>query len=304
MSWYEELDVWTADYLPDMAYEKDVPLRRYTSFRIGGAARRMAFPRSGEELVLLVSRALELGARPFVLGNGTNVLFPDEGVDRLVISTREMNRVCRGENENEIIAECGASMANMAVFAQKEGLSGLEFAHGIPGSVGGGVTMNAGAYGGELAQVIESVTVLFPDEGVRTLNAGEMAFSYRHSLLTERPEAVVLRAAFRLQPGKPEEIRKKMDELMARRKASQPLEYPSAGSTFKRPEGYFAGPLIERAGLKGCGFGGAEVSKKHAGFVVNTGGASADDVKKTIAMVQSRVWEASGVRLEPEVRIW
>lgn len=304
MSWYEELDVWTADYLPDMAYEKDVPLRRYTSFRIGGAARRMAFPRSGEELVLLVSRALELGARPFVLGNGTNVLFPDEGVDRLVINTREMNRVCRGENENEIIAECGASMANMAVFAQKEGLSGLEFAHGIPGSVGGGVTMNAGAYGGELAQVIESVTVLFPDEGVRTLNAGEMAFSYRHSLLTERPEAVVLRAAFRLQPGKPEEIRKKMDELMARRKASQPLEYPSAGSTFKRPEGYFAGPLIERAGLKGCGFGGAEVSKKHAGFVVNTGGASADDVKKTIAMVQSRVWEASGVRLEPEVRIW
>ena len=148
MSWYEELDVWTADYLPDMAYEKDVPLRRYTSFRIGGAARRMAFPRSGEELVLLVSRSLELGARPFVLGNGTNVMFPDEGVDRLVISTREMNRVCRGENENEIIAECGASMANMAVFAQKEGLSGLEFAHGIPGSVGGGVTMNAGAYGG------------------------------------------------------------------------------------------------------------------------------------------------------------
>ena len=148
MSWYEELDVWTADYLPNMAYEKDVPLRRYTSFRIGGAARRMAFPRSGEELVLLVSRALELGARPFVLGNGTNVLFPDEGVERLVVNTREMNRVCHGENENEIIAECGASMANMAVFAQKEGLSGLEFAHGIPGSVGGGVTMNAGAYGG------------------------------------------------------------------------------------------------------------------------------------------------------------
>lgn len=119
MSWYEELDVWTADYLPDMAYEKDVPLRRYTSFRIGGAARRMAFPRSGEELVLLVSRALELGARPFVLGNGTNVLFPDEGVERLVISTREMNRVCRGENENEIIAECGASMANMAVLHKR-----------------------------------------------------------------------------------------------------------------------------------------------------------------------------------------
>lgn len=303
MSWYEELDVWTADYLPDMAYEKDVPLRRYTSFRIGGAARRMAFPRSGEELVLLVSRALELGARPFVLGNGTNVLFPDEGVDRLVISTREMNRVCRGENENEIIAECGASMANMAVFAQKEGLSGLEFAHGIPGSVGGGVTMNAGAYGGELAQVIESVTVLFPDEGVRTLNAGEMAFSYRHSLLTEWPEAVVLRAAFRLQPGKPEEIRKKMDELMARRKASQPLEYPSAGSTFKRPEGYYAAALIDQCGLKGLTVGGAQVSEKHAGFVINRGSAACADVTALMAEIQRRVKAQTGVELEPEVRV-
>ena len=214
MSWYEELDVWTADYLPDMAYEKDVPLRRYTSFRIGGAARRMAFPRSGEELVLLVSRALELGARPFVLGNGTNVLFPDEGVERLVVNTREMNRVCRGENENEIIAECGASMANMAVFAQKEGLSGLEFAHGIPGSLGGAVCMNAGAYGGEMAQVVKEVTVLFPEDGVKTLSGEEMAFSYRHSLLTEHPDTVVLRATLRLQAGIPGEIREKMDELM------------------------------------------------------------------------------------------
>ncbi len=292
MSWYEELDVWTADYLPDMAYEKDVPLRRYTSFRIGGAARRMAFPRSGEELVLLVSRALELGARPFVLGNGTNVLFPDEGVERLVVNTREMNRVCRGENENEIIAECGASMANMAVFAQKEGLSGLEFAHGIPGSVGGGVTMNAGAYGGEMKQA-----------AVRTLNAGEMAFSYRHSLLTERPEAVVLRAAFRLQPGKPEEIRKKMDELMARRKASQPLEYPSAGSTFKRPEGYYAAALIDQCGLKGLTVGGAQVSEKHAGFVINRGSAACADVTALMAEIQRRVKAQTGVELEPEVRV-
>ena len=251
----------------------------------------------------MVSRALELGARPFVLGNGTNVLFPDEGVDRLVINTREMNRVCRGENENEIIAECGASMANMAVFAQKEGLFGLEFAHGIPGSVGGGVTMNAGAYGGELAQVIESVTVLFPDEGVRTLNAGEMAFSYRHSLLTERPEAVVLRAAFRLQPGKPEEIRKKMDELMARRKASQPLEYPSAGSTFKRPEGYYAAALIDQCGLKGLTVGGAQVSEKHAGFVINRGSAACADVTALMAEIQRRVKAQTGVELEPEVRV-
>ena len=303
MSWYEELDAWTADYLPGMTYEKDVPLRRYTSFRIGGAARRMAFPRSGEELVLLVSRAQELGARPFVLGNGTNVLFPDEGVERLVVNTREMNRVCRGENENEIIAECGASMANTAVFAQKEGLSGFEFAHGIPGSVGGGVTMNAGAYGGELAQVIESVTVLFPDEGIRTLSGGEMAFSYRHSLLAERPEAVVLRAAFRLQPGKPEEIRAKMDELMARRKASQPLEYPSAGSTFKRPEGYYAAALIDQCGLKGLTVGGAQVSEKHAGFVINRGGATCADVTALMAEIQRRVKAQTGVELEPGGRV-
>ena len=303
MSWYEELDVWTADYLPDMAYEKDVPLRRYTSFRIGGAARRMAFPRSGEELVLLVSRALELGARPFVLGNGTNVLFPDEGVERLVVNTREMNRVCRGENENEIIAECGASMANMAVFAQKEGLSGLEFAHGIPGSVGGGVTMNAGAYGGELAQVIESVTVLFPDEGVRTLNAGEMAFSYRHSVLENRP-GIVVSADFTLQKGNPEEIWGKMKELIARRTASQPLDVPSAGSAFKRPKGGYAAALIEEAGLKGYQVGGAAISGKHAGFAVNLGGATAADVKALLSQVSDQVYRKSGIRLEPEVRVW
>lgn len=234
MSWYEELDKWAADYLPDMEYEKDAPLDRYTSFRIGGPARRMAFPRSGEAAVLLVSHALELGARPFVLGNGTNVLFPDEGVERLVICTRDMAGVAAGAVAGEITAECGASLAKIAVFAQKAGLSGLEFAHGIPGSLGGAVCMNAGAYGGEMAQVVKEVTVLFPEDGVKTLSGEELAFSYRHSLLTEHPDTVVLRATLRLQAGIPGEIREKMDELMARRKASQPLEYPSAGSTFKR----------------------------------------------------------------------
>ena len=172
MSWYEELDKWAADYLPDMEYEKDAPLDRYTSFRIGGPARRMAFPRSGEAAVLLVSHALELGARPFVLGNGTNVLFPDEGVERLVICTRDMAGVAAGAVAGEITAECGASLAKIAVFAQKAGLSGLEFAHGIPGSLGGAVCMNAGAYGGEMAQVVKEVTVLFPEDGVKTLSGG------------------------------------------------------------------------------------------------------------------------------------
>ena len=303
MNWYGELDKWTADYLPEMEYEKDVPLSRYTSFRIGGAARRMAFPRSGEELILLVSRALECGARPFVLGNGTNVLFPDRGVERLVVCTRDMNGVEVGEADGEITAQCGATLAKAAVFAQKTGLSGLEFAHGIPGSTGGGVTMNAGAYGGEMAQVIKDVTVLFPDRGVQTLSGEEMAFSYRHSLLTEHPEAVVLHATFRLQPGDPAEIRAKMGELMARRKASQPLEYPSAGSTFKRPEGHYAAALIDQCGLKGLTIGGAQVSEKHAGFVINKGGATCDDVTALMAEIQRRVREQTGVVLEPEVRV-
>ena len=303
MNWYEELDKWTADYLPEMEYARDVPLSRYTSFRIGGPARRMAFPRSGEELVLLMSRALEIGAEPLVLGNGTNVLFADEGVARLVICTRDMNGVDAGERAGEITVQCGATLAKCAVFAQKTGLSGLEFAHGIPGSVGGAVCMNAGAYGGEMAQVVREATVLFPDEGIRTLSGAEMAFSYRHSLLTEHPEAVVLQAKFLLQPGVPEEIRAKMDELMTRRKASQPLEYPSAGSTFKRPEGHYAAALIDQCGLKGLAVGGAQVSEKHAGFVINKGGATSADVAALMAEIQRRVKEQTGVELEPEVRV-
>ena len=163
--------------------------------------------------------------------------------------------------------------------------------------------MNAGAYGGEMRQVVHSAVVLFPEEGIRTLTGEELAFSYRHSLLTDRPDAVVLRAVFTLKPGEPAAIREKMDDLMARRKASQPLEYPSAGSTFKRPEGYYAAALIDQCGLKGLTVGGAQVSEKHAGFVINRGGASCDDVTALMAEIQKRVWEETGVRLEPEVKV-
>ena len=194
-------------------------------------------------------------------------------------------------------------MTRAAVFAANLGLSGLEFAHGIPGSVGGGVCMNAGAYDGELRQVIEWVEVLFPDEGVKKIPCEEMDFSYRHSLLSNRPDAIVLRAAFRLQKGDSSAIRGKMDEFMQRRKASQPLEFPSAGSTFKRPAGHFAGRLIEEAECKGLTVGGAQVSEKHAGFVINHDGATGEDVRNLIKEVQSRVFERSGVMLEPEVRI-
>ena len=304
MTWYDELDKWTADYLPDMPYEREVPLSRYTSFRIGGPARRMAFPQNGEQLILLLSRARELSARPIILGNGTNLLFPDAGVDRLVIHTRDMNRVARVESDPCCLrADAGASLARVAMTACRLGLTGLEFAHGIPGSVGGAVCMNAGAYGGEMSQVVSSAAVLFPDEGIRTLTGEALGFSYRHSLLTDCPDGVVLSAVFRLQPGDPAAIKAKMDELMTRRKTSQPLEYPSAGSTFKRPEGYFAGKLIEDAGLKGFSVGGAAVSEKHAGFVINKDHGTAADILGLCNEVKRRVKESSGVDLELEVKL-
>ena len=303
MDWWTELDNWTADYLPDLRMAHDEPMGRHTSFRIGGPARRMAFPASGEQLVLLLAEAERLGARPLVIGNGTNLLCPDEGLDRLVIDTSAaLNRV-ESAGPDTVTAEAGASLARAADFACRQGLAGLEFAHGIPGTVGGAVCMNAGAYGGEMRQVVREVTVLFPEEGIRTLSGGDLAFGYRRSFLTDRPDAVVLRAVFRLAPGDPDEIRQQMRELMERRRASQPLDLPSAGSTFKRPEGYFAGTLIDQCGLKGLTVGGAQVSEKHAGFIVNRGGATSADVRELIRQVQARVLDAAGVRLEPEVKI-
>ena len=303
MDWWTELDNWTADYLPDLRMAHDEPMGRHTSFRIGGPARRMAFPASGEQLVLLLAEAERLGARPLVIGNGTNLLCPDAGLDRLVIDTSAaLNRV-ESAGPDTVTAEAGASLARAADFACRQGLAGLEFAHGIPGTVGGAVCMNAGAYGGEMRQVVREVTVLFPEEGIRTLSGGDLAFGYRRSFLTDRPDAVVLRAVFRLAPGDPDEIRQQMRELMERRRASQPLDLPSAGSTFKRPEGYFAGTLIDQCGLKGLTVGGAQVSEKHAGFIVNRGGATSADVRELIRQVQARVLDATGVRLEPEVRI-
>ncbi|MBE6996394.1 MAG: UDP-N-acetylmuramate dehydrogenase [Ruminococcaceae bacterium] len=302
MDW-TKFDRYLSEYLPDLRVVCDESMSRHTSFRIGGPASRMAFPTNGEQLVLLMNYAAECGARPLVIGNGTNLLVPDEGLDRLVIDTSvAMNRLEKGEGDT-LIAEAGVPLARLADLACKEGLTGLEFAHGIPGTVGGAVCMNAGAYGGEMKQVIESVTVLFPEEGVRTLSCGEMAFGYRRSLLNERPDAVVLRAVFRLKKGDSAGIRETMRDLMERRKTSQPLEYPSAGSTFKRPEGHFAGTLIDQCGLKGLTVGGAQVSKKHAGFVINIDGATCADVLELIAQVQARVFAETGVRLEPEVKI-
>ena len=302
MAWYTLLDQKIADYLPDMTVVQDEPLSRHCSFRIGGPAKRMAFPVNGEQMILLQAFAEECGARTVLLGRGSNVLFPDVGLDALVISTEKMDEIISPE-PGLYVARAGATLNRLALAVCRDGYTGLEFAHGIPGSVGGGVCMNAGAYDGELRQVIEWVEVLFPDEGVKKIPCEEMDFSYRHSLLSNRPDAIVLRAAFRLQKGDSSAIRGKMDEFMQRRKASQPLEFPSAGSTFKRPAGHFAGRLIEEAECKGLTVGGAQVSEKHAGFVINHDGATGKDVRNLIKEVQSRVFERSGVMLEPEVRI-
>lgn len=301
MTWYEKLDKAIETYLPDLSAERDVPMSRFTSFRVGGPARRLACPKNREQLVILMGLAQECSARPFIMGNGTNLLISDRGLDRLVIRTAgEMSSV-RRIDELTIEADAGISLARLALFAQSRGLSGLEFAHGIPGSLGGAVFMNAGAYGGEMKQVVQEVTVL-TEEGIGHIPAESCDFGYRKSAFSDG-KSVILGARLRMQKGEPEQIGARMAELMAKRKASQPLEYPSAGSTFKRPEGYYAGTLIQETGLKGLTVGGAQVSQKHAGFVINIGGATCADILALIGQVQERVMEHSGVHLEPEIRI-
>jgi len=301
MSWETALDRQISDYLPDLKWAADEPMAKHTSFRIGGPAKRMAFPKTREQLVVLMGFLQDAGVKPLLIGNGTNLLVADEGLDTVVIDTSAELSHIELTDEGEITADAGVSLAKLALFAWKSGLTGLEFAHGIPGTLGGGVVMNAGAYGGELKDVVTEVTALYPDS-VKVLKSAELVFSYRHSVFSAG-EGIVLGAKVKLESGDPDAIKAKMDELMARRKASQPLELPSAGSTFKRPTGYFAGPLIEGCGLKGCRIGGSEVSRKHAGFVVNVGGATCADVLALIEKVQKTVYDAHGVMLEPEVKI-
>ena len=304
MSWEMEFDAWARERFPELRCAHEEPMSRHTSFRIGGPAKRMAFPDRAAQVAPLLEFAQGCGARPLVIGNGTNLLAADEGLDRLVIDTTAgLSRLEAGAEPGEIMAEAGVSLARLADFACRQGLAGLEFAHGIPGSVGGAVCMNAGAYGGEMKQVLRGAAVLLPGEGVRFLPVEELKLSYRRSILTDRPEAVVLYALFHLSPGDQPAIRETMRELMEKRRASQPLDLPSAGSTFKRPAGYFAGTLIDQCGLKGLTVGGAQVSEKHAGFVVNRGGATFADVTELIRQVQARVLEQTGVVLEPEVKI-
>ena len=298
MPWYEAFDQAAALALPQLELRREEPMAAHTTFRVGGPARRMAFPKTEEELTALLSLAADYPCT--LLGKGSDLLVSDGGLDRLVICTGKLDRV-RRTGETELEAEAGASLAKAAMTALGEELTGLEFAHGIPGSLGGGVLMNAGAYGGEMKQVVAWVRAWYPERGVVTLPAEELDFSYRHSRFSGG-EGVILAAGLRLTKGDREEIRGRMEELARRRREKQPLEYASAGSTFKRPEGYFAGTLIEQCGLKGYRSGGAQVSEKHAGFVINTGGATCADVLAVMRHVQETVYEKTGVRLEPEVR--
>ena len=291
------------DNFPLEILKFEEPMSKHTSFRIGGPASVMVFPRSVEELSSVLQKSALLDCKPVILGAGTNVLAPDEGMATLVICLKDALVGKELLPDNRIRVFAGETMTKAAVFAANHGLSGLEFAHGIPGTVGGGVYMNAGAYGGEICMVCESVDVMSRTGETRTLAAEEMSFSYRHSVLEDTGD-IVVSAVFQLTPAAPEEIREKMKELMAKRSASQPLDMPSAGSAFKRPVGGYAAALIDQAGLKGFAVGGAAISTKHAGFAVNMGDATAEDVKDLLKQVSDRVFEQTGIRLEPEVRIW
>ena len=289
--------------LPEMNFAMEEPMAKHTSFRIGGPVEVMAFPKSAEELSKLLQTAALLQITPAILGAGTNILAPDEGIRGLVICLKDCMDGMEQLDETRIRVAAGVTMTRAAVFAAGLGLGGMEFAHGIPGTVGGGVYMNAGAYGGEICQICESVDVMDKNGNISTVACNNMEFSYRHSILEER-DGIVLSVVFRLNPMPQEEIREKMAELMSKRKTSQPLDLPSAGSAFKRPVGGYAAALIDEAGLKGFCVGGAGVSTKHAGFVVNNGGATAEDVREVLRQVSDIVFEKSGIRLEPEVRIW
>ena len=278
------------------------PMARHTTMRVGGPAEILFSPASEEELLFAVREAKRAGAPFRIIGNGSNLLVLDGGLPGLTIRLGEAFSKISVDG-NQIRAQAGALLSRVAAAARDASLTGLEFASGIPGSAGGGMAMNAGAYGGQLSDVFEGCRALDPETGIiSALGPAEMALGYRESAALSRG-LIVTEAAFRLTAGDRSAIQAKMDDLSARRREKQPLNLPSAGSTFKRPEGYFAGALIEQAGLKGLRVGGACVSEKHAGFVVNDRGATAKDVLDLIRLVQARVLEHSGVRLETEVRI-
>ena len=278
---------------------ENYPLAKLTTFCTGGPA-LVLFPEKKEVLSSLIPLLIKEKIPYYVLGNGSNVIALDEGYEGLILSTLRLKNMT--VSENEITADCGASLTGTASLAQRSGLSGMENLYGIPGTVGGAVFMNAGAYGGECKDVVSSVSVLTPDGVIKTLSGEEAEFGYRTSRF-EKSGEVILSATFSLAPGDKDEIKSKMDDFMNRRRSKQPLEFPSAGSTFKRYEGRFTAQMIDEAGLKGARVGGAMVSEKHAGFVINYDNATSADILNLIDHVKKVILEKEGLHIQCEVRV-
>lgn len=287
---------------PGMKILENEPMRAHCSFRTGGPVRALAYPSDLSSLTKLCCILKEHELAPLMLGNCTNIVFPDEGMSEVfAICTERLTKLFLLP-DGAIYAECGVPLSRLAAFAQQNGLAGLEFASGIPGSVGGGVMMNAGAYGGELKDAVESVVCYYlPEQRLYEVTAEKCQFGYRDSFFKKLPGNVIISAVFRLHEGDKDEIAAKMRELNERRRDKQPLDLPSAGSAFKRPEGHYAAALIDEAGLKGFSVGGAQVSEKHAGFIVNTGSATSADIHELMKQVRKRVYDNSNVLLEPEI---
>ena len=288
--------------LPGMEIRENEPMSGHCSFRIGGPARLRLLPSCAMEAGRALGILRAAGAAVLICGNCTNLLVPDEGYPGAVLCMSRPASALELLDGGRVRALAGATLNALAVFAATHSLAGLEFAHGIPGSVGGGCAMNAGAYGGELADVLESVEFVDLDGELKSLPVSELDMGYRHSAFSDT-ERLITSAVFRLRPGDRAEIRSRMAELIEKRRASQPLELPSAGSAFKRPARGYAAAMIDAAGLKGLAVGGAMVSPKHAGFIVNTGGATCRDVVELMREVRRRVFEREGVLLEPEVKL-
>ena len=276
-------------------------MSKYTTFKIGGNAQAIIKVTNNEGLIDILAKCKECEIPVFILGKGSNLLVSDNGIDGVVIKLDGKFNDIKQIDAETIYCGAGVSLAKLCSFACDCGLSGLEFAWGIPGSVGGAIYMNAGAYGGEIKDVIHSTNHIDENNNAGSFNADELAMSYRHSVYTDK-NYVITGATFKLKKDSPVEIRNRMDDFMGRRKDKQPVEYPSAGSVFKRPQGYFAGALIQDANLKGKQIGGAQVSEKHSGFIINKGGATCKDVLELIAYIQKAVKENSGVDLECEVK--
>ena len=283
-------------------YAENEPMSRHTTFKIGGNAGLVVYPESEKQISEIVKACKASGIRLLAVGNGSNLLVDDNGIDACVMILDEHFSEIRLVDEETVFAAAGAMLIKLCRFAYKNGLSGLEFAYGIPGSCGGAAFMNAGAYGGEMKDVLYKCSHIDSDGNTGYLENDDLKLSYRHSAYYDN-ECVITGLYLKLKKADKSEIKEKMDDLISRRREKQPLEYPSAGSTFKRPEGYYAGALIQECGLKGRSVGGARISEKHAGFVINTGGATCSDVLELCRICSDTVYEKKGVRLEMEIRV-